>query len=149
MTARPYQPVQVQLGAAAGAVAVAFSAGLRPHDHEVGANAGPAYVWRHHSARVGQPPLYRQRALLTPATLAAGGWQSTGAAERCAHPLVVVRRHLQGQVCDHEQLVEQVVDTVVLLSRRLDEHASRILCGAVSGRLFRLYSPAQFFLVYT
>lgn len=122
-------PVQRRAGST-DPIPVPHAAGLGPHDHQIGPDAGAPHVRRDDAAGVAQAPLHRQR---VPFALVrrGGGGQGTGGAEVRADPLVVVGGHLQRKAGDHEELVKDLVDAQVLLGGRLHEHAAGVLALAV------------------
>jgi len=56
---------------------------------------------------------------------------------------MVVRGHLQREIGDREQGVEQVIDAVVLTSRALHEGAAVVLTSDVAHYLVHLHSSGR------
>lgn len=136
------QASPMQRGIASVPIPLPHAAGLRPHDHQVGSDAGTSHVGRHDAAGVTQTPLHRQRVALA---LVCGRWgrQGAGWTEVGADALVVVGGHFQRQAGDHEKLVEYFVDAIVSFCWGFNEGATGVLAFAVGLGLVHGYGSTE------
>lgn len=113
---------------------------LGAHEVEVGADAGPSRIGRNHTAGVTKSSFNGQRILLAAANGRTMRRQWRGCPENGHQTAMVIGRHLQRQIGDHEQCIEQIIDAIVLLRRALHKGAAIVLSSYVAHDLVQLYS---------
>lgn len=113
---------------------------LGAHEVEVGADAGPSRIGRNHTAGVTKSSFNGQRILLAAANGRAMRRQRRGCPENGHQTAMVIGRHLQRQIGDHEQCIEQIIYAIVLLRRALHKGAAIVLSSYVAHDLVQLYS---------
>lgn len=112
---------------------------LGAHEIEVCADAGASRVGRDHAAGVTKSSFNGQRILLAAANGRAMWGQGRGCAENGDQTAMVIGRHLQRQIGDHEQRIEQIIDAIILPGRTLYECAAIVLASYVAHDLVQLH----------
>lgn len=112
---------------------------LGAHEVEVCANAGPSRVGRDHAAGVTKSSFNGQRILLAAADGRTMWRQGRWCAENGHQTAMVIGRHLQRQIGDHKQRIEQIIDAIILSGRALHESAAIVLASDVAHDLIELH----------